>query len=484
VNTRSLSFRLVAWFAGLLTIIFVLLAALTVAAVRHYLEANLLQDQARRARQISHTLLAGVVRTGEDFVAAEVEALYAPTANDRFIRITRADGRVLYLSGDPRDHSFAPARVPPVSLTRYGEFSGAEPLADGSTLLIAALNQPEPGGARYVVEVGMSTRGIAATLQQLSILLAVGLPLAVLLAAAGGFVLVRRALRPVDRISQKAEQITQQNLSERLPVAHSGDELERLSISLNHMISRLEDAICNSKRFVADASHEIRTPLTVLHGELESLAQAPHVDHGIRESLGSMLEEVERLAAVVEGLLVVSRLDAGEAQAERVQFDLAQLVTTTADQMSLLAEDKNITVLCEAAERIIVEGDRARLKQVVVNLLDNAIKYTPAGGVVRLQVMAQEGHAVLDVMDNGIGIPPEALPYVFERFFRVDRSRSRDQGGAGLGLSIVKSICTAHGAEIQVMAQPEGGSRFRIRQPLATAGISQHGAAAAASHEH
>jgi len=285
---------------------------------------------------------------------------------------------------------------------------------------------------------------------------------------------VRRALRPVDRISQKAEQITQQNPSERLPVVHTGDELERLSISLNHMIGRLEDAIRNSKQFVADASHELRTPLTVLQGELESLTQAPRIEDGIRETLGSMLEEVERLAAVVEGMLAVSRLDAGEAQAERVQFDLAELVLTTADQMSLLAEDKKITVRCDAEQRVTVEGDRARLKQVIVNLLDNAIKYTPNGGVVRLRVARDAGHAIVDVIDNGIGIPPDALPQVFERFFRVDGSRSRDQGGAGLGLSIVKSICTAHGADVEVTGMPEGGSCFRIRQPLAPSGPAPH----------
>jgi signal transduction histidine kinase len=253
-------------------------------------------------------------------------------------------------------------------------------------------------------------------------------------------------------------------------VAHTGDELERLSISLNHMISRLEDAVRNSKQFVADASHELRTPLTVLQGELESMTQAPHVEQPIRNTLGSMLEEVERLAAVVEGLLAVSRLDAGEAQAERVQFDLAELVMTTADQMSLLAEDKRITVRCEANQCVTVEGDQARLKQVIVNLLDNAIKYTPEGGAVRLRVAREAGHAVVDVIDNGIGIPPDALPHVFERFFRVDGSRSRDQGGAGLGLSIVKSICSAHGAEIEVSALPQGGTCFQIRQPLAPAG--------------
>jgi heavy metal sensor kinase len=274
----------------------------------------------------------------------------------------------------------------------------------------------------------------------------------------------------VDQIARKAELISQHNLSGRLPVSRTGDELERLSLSLNHMISRLEDAVQNSKRFLADASHELRTPLTVLRGELENVAQNGRLDHSMRETLGSMLEEVERLAKIVEGLFALSRLDAGEAQAEWVPFDLAELAATTADQMSLLAEDKGISVSCEAKQGITVEGDRARLKQVVVNLLDNAIKYTPNGGAIHLGVTRKNGHAVLDVTDNGIGIPAEALPHVFERFFRVDKARSRDEGGAGLGLSIVKSICTAHGAAVEVESTPGRGSHFRIKLPLAESG--------------
>jgi heavy metal sensor kinase len=297
--------------------------------------------------------------------------------------------------------------------------------------------------------------------------LAFGLPIGVLIAVSGGFVLVRRALNPVNQIAHKAEDISQHNLSERLPVVNSGDELEHLSISLNNMIARLEDAIQTSKQFVADASHELRTPLTVLRGELESLAQDALLKAQTRESLGSLLEEVDRLTEVVESLLALSKLDAGEAISERVRFDLAELVSTTAEQMSLLAEDKQIRVECDAAPDVFVEGDRSRMKQVVVNLLDNAIKYTQNGGNVLLRIARDGDTAVLEVVDNGIGIPTEALPHMFKRFFRVDDSRSRDQGGAGLGLSIVESICAAQGAEVDVTSRPGSGSCFRVRQPLA-----------------
>ena len=469
MNTRSLSFRLVTWYAGLLTLVFVMLGALTLIVLRQYLESNVLDTQVRRARQIVDTLVAAVSRTGESGMAREVEELYAPEANERFIRITRGDGHVVYASGAPHDGSFDPATVPAPPLAREGPFLRKESLPKGS-VLIAAVSNTGATAFRYVVEVGVSTARTEETVRQVLLMLAIGLPVAVCVAVAGGFVLVRRALKPVDHLSQKAAVITQHNLSERLPVVRSGDELERLSLSLNLMISRLEDAINSSKQFVADASHELRTPLAVLRGELENLAQDSQLKSQTRETLGSALEEVDRLAKIVEGLLALSRLDTGEVKSEWVRFDLAELVATTADQMSLLAEDKHITVVCDCAERVMVEGDQARLKQVVVNLLDNAIKYTPDRGRIRLKISRENGNAILDVVDDGIGIPAEALPHVFKRFFRVDGSRSRDYGagGAGLGLSIVKSICDAHGARLEVSSTPGQGSHFRVLQPLAS----------------
>ena len=466
MNTRSLSFRLIAWYAGLLTLVFLLLGAVMFAAVADDLQSSLRNDQIRRAQQISDTLLRGVSHSVEPVLAQSVETLYAPEANDRFIRITRGDGTVLFQSGEPHDRHFVPD-VPPLGQLPVSRSWREVRLSGGGSLVIGTVIHRSANGTRYAVEVGSSTAPIDAALGRLLAVLGTGLPLAVAMAVIGGFLLVRRSLVPMERIARKAEVITQHNLSERLPVERTGDELERLSLSLNHMISRLEEAVQGSKRLVADASHELRTPLTVMRGELESMAADPQVTAATRELLASLLEEVDRLAAVVDGLLALSRLDTGEASAQWVKFDLAELVATTADQMSLLAEDKRISVICDAPQRVLVDGNRAKLKQVVVNLLDNAIKYTPNGGSVRLKVAAQNGQAVLEVADTGMGIPPEALPHVFERFFRVERSRSREQGGAGLGLSIVKSICAAHGAAVELQSTTDQGSRFRIRFPSA-----------------
>jgi heavy metal sensor kinase len=468
MNTRSLRFQLVAWYAGLLTGCFALIGVATYVVLESYLVGALKENQLRRARQIGQLLVEELPHQDGMRVGDEIEARYAPSLNDRFVRITRNDGRVLYLSEAPKDGNFTPAELPPAVWPSGAETARQTPLAAGRKLLLTGYGVRPSGSFSYVVETGAPMDDVQAHLRQWLMFLVLGLPVAALVAVTGGSLLVKRALSPVDKIAASAERISSQNLNERLPVAQTGDELERLSIALNHMVERLDQAFQYSRRFVADASHELRTPLTVLRGEIESFVQEPQVPAEWRERLGSALEEVVRLANIVEGLFAISRLDAGEAQAEGVRFDLAQLAASTADQMFLLAEDKKIALTCTAPKGVWVEGDRARLKQVVVNLLDNAIKYTAEGGEIAMTVSTIDSKAVLEVTDNGIGIPPEALPRIFDRFYRVDKARSRDLGGAGLGLSIVKSICTAHHGRVAASSTPGQGSRFRVELPLAT----------------
>jgi heavy metal sensor kinase len=466
VNARSISFRLVVWYTSLLTGIFVLLGVLFYFGLHHFVENDVRENQIRRARQISDTLLAHIQQTGDAYVADQIKTLYAPEINGRYIRVTRADGKVIYVSGMPVDGSFDPTEVAATMPETSVEYSREIGLPGGKTLLTGVVNFAAQNGTRYLVEVGALLDPVEAMLNRLFLQLALGLPLAVVIIAGGGWLLVRRALQPVEQITRAAELITQHNTSERMPVARTGDELEKLSVSLNRMIARLDDAFQNSKRFVADASHELRTPLTILHGELEILAKDERLDAAGHDQVVSMLEEVGRLSKIVEQLFALSRLDAGESQAEWKRFDLAELARTTAEHMGLLAEDKHIVISCAADREVLIEGDRARLKQVVVNLLDNAVKYTPENGAIQLSVNAVDGHALLEVADNGIGIAPDALPHVFDRFYRVDQARSADAGSAGLGLSIVKSICTAHGAEVDVQSTVRKGSCFRVILPL------------------
>lgn len=480
MNTRSLKFRLIVWYAALLTGALMLLGGVTYVLLRSFLVGALEDSQARRGKQIAELLREEVPRGGEAHAGDEIEARYEPGASGRFVRVTRGDGTVLYMSGAPKDGAFDPGALPPPRWSKQAETVSQAPLAGGRTMLLSTREEQVPGGARYLIQTGAPMDTVQRELRQWLLFLAAGLPVVALIAIGGGYALVRRALSPVDRIVASAERISSQSLGERLPVAPTGDELERLTVALNHMIERLEQAFQYSRRFMADASHELRTPMTVLRGELENFVAESGVAPEWRERLGSALEEVVRLSNIVEGLLAISRLDAGEAAAEWVRFDLTQLAASTADQMALLAEDKSVRITCTGNQGVWVEGDRARLKQVVVNLLDNAIKYTLEGGSVALRVGTRNGHAVLEVADNGIGIPAEALPRVFDRFFRVDKARSRELGGAGLGLSIVKSICTAHHGQVEVTSAPGQGSLFRVELPLVVAPTENN----KANHEH
>jgi heavy metal sensor kinase len=465
MNTRSIRFRLTVWYAGLVAGLLVLFGAAVYIGLSEYLRSMLTESLTKEAQQIGETLLVNVDLSGEIYVTDEIEEHFAPEINGLFIRVTRADGTSLYESGASRDGSFDPRNIK--SRAEKTGTSRIEALPDGTKLMISAVPSTSREGESFVIEAGAPLKQSESVLHGLLLTFAVGLPLVIAVAIAGGYFLMRRALAPVGAITKTAEQITSRNLSERLPEAATGDELEALSIALNRMIGRIEHSFRHMNRFTADASHELRTPLTVLRGELEAFARRTDISDDARETIESALEETERLARIVESLLAISRLDAGEALMNREHFDLAELTADTVDQMRLLAEDKQINLKCIAQNAAPVEGDSGRLKQVIVNLVDNAIKYTGEGGNVEIKVGTEDGSARLEVSDSGIGIPAESLSHVFERFYRVDKARSRQLGGAGLGLSIVKSICKAHGGTIQVESNDGKGSRFTVDLPLA-----------------
>ncbi len=470
MNTRSLRFQLISWYAVLLLGTFGIIGVATYLALHDSLTGAVKQSQLRRASEIGHLLLAQLQTDGttvRDRLRNEIEDSFAPSQNNRFVRVTARDGMVLYESQARPGTTFYAADLAAQSWAEALDRARILKLPNGREVILATHQAITPDGKHYLIETGAPLDVVQSDMRKWLLFLCSLLPVLGGIAVGGGYLLLNRALAPVDKMSVSAERISSHNLSERLPVADTGDELERLSAALNRMIQRLEESFQHSRRFVADASHELRTPLTIMRGELESCVFEPNLPLEVRERLGSVLDEVVRLSNIVDGLFAISRLDAGEAAADWAVFDLGQLAASTAEQMELLAEDKKLEIECHAAPGVKVEGDRSRMKQVVVNLLDNAIKYTPEKGRVVLTVQAQQGKAVLEVADNGIGIPAEALPRVFERFFRVDKARSREEGGAGLGLSIVRSICIAHEGTVQVRSTPGQGSCFRVELPLA-----------------
>jgi len=465
VNFRSLRFRITAWYAALLTGALMIFGFSVYLGLERYLYWNLQVTLASQCRTIGTELLAQLPEKRPAWLETEINEAYAPEVNDHFIRVTRGGAEIAYLSGAPKDGSFDPTQVPLPAAKEVGRSRHVR--LDKRQLLIEAREFRTHDGRQYVVESGVPYQQIEVVLHGLQLTFAIYMPFIISLAVGSGYWLMRRSLQPVDEITRRAEGITSNNLGERLPVIRTGDELERLSVSLNRMIERLDEAFQHIHRFSADASHELRTPLTILQLELEGISQSHRLNPSLCDQIGSALEETHRMSHIVESLLVISRLDAGEAKIQKMHLDLGELATSTAEQMRLLAEEKSIRLTTNVAGQIYVEGDRSHLQQVVVNLVVNAIKYTQEGGKVEVRVRRRNPNtAVLEVSDNGGGIPELALPHVFERFFRADKARSRDSGGAGLGLAIVKAICTAHGAEVSVFSRPGSGSLFTVELPL------------------
>jgi heavy metal sensor kinase len=471
VSRRSLRLRMTIWYAGLLAGALLLFGVSVYVGLARYLDWNLEKSLREQSRSIGLKLLPEVPKQGPAFLAEEVNEAYAPELNGLFIRVTRADGTVVYLSGSPKNGGFDPARIPVFSAEKA--FSKKILLPSRRKLLVTGLVFTNPDGTRFLVESGVPYQQVENFLRRLLLMLATYIPFLVLVAMACGYWLMRRSLQPIDEITQRAEGITSTNLSQRLPLIRTGDELERLSTALNRMIARLEDAFQHANRFSADASHELRTPLTILQLELEAITQNHQLAPEVMDQIGSALEETQRLSRIVENLLTIARLDAGEARMEKVQIDLGELAAETTEQMKLLGEEKALLMRCDARPGIKVEGDRSRLKQVIVNLIDNAIKYTAEAGEIEIKVGASQRSAILEVADTGAGIAAEALPHVFERFYRADKARSRESGGAGLGLAIVKAICLAHDAEIKVSSSEDQGSRFTIKLPLSNRALAE-----------
>jgi heavy metal sensor kinase len=465
VNTRSLRFRMTAWYSGLLAGALLLFGVSVYLGLERYLYWNLQSTLDSECRTIGTELLPQYSSKGTSWLTTEIIEAYAPEVNNHFIRVTQEGVGIAYLSGAPKDGTFDPSQVPPPHGEEKSHLRKIR-LGAGPQLLIDALPFTAPDGSKYVVESGVPYRQIEVVLHGLLVTFAIYMPFLISLAVVSGYWLMRRSLQPVDEITKRAEGITSTNLSERLPVIRTGDELERLSVSLNRMIERLDQAFQHIHRFSADASHELRTPLTILQLELEGIAQSHRLNPSLTDQIGSALEETQRMSHIVENLLAISRLDAGEVKMDKTQLDLGHLAASTAEQMRLIAEEKSILLRSNVAANIFVEGDRSRLQQVIVNLIANAINYTQEGGEVEVSVRGDGGTAVLEVSDNGAGISAHALPHVFERFYRADKARSRNSGGSGLGLAIVKAICTAHGAEIKVSSHEGHGSRFTVALPL------------------
>jgi len=303
------------------------------------------------------------------------------------------------------------------------------------------------------------------TLWTLAAILATGIPFAAGLAIAGGYFLAGRVVSPVGAMAQKAREISAESLAKRLPVDNARDEFGQLATVFNDTLSRLQDAFERLRRFTADASHELRTPLTAMRSVGEVALQNTLDTGTYRDVIGNMLEEVDRLTHLVESLLMLTRADSGKVQLTPEALDLGGLVGHVIEQLRVLADEKQQELTLRAPIRVHVMGDDALIRHALMNLIHNAIKYTPNGGTITVDVNATGGRAIIEVRDTGPGVPATHRHRIFDRFYRVDASRSREEGGVGLGLAIARWAVEANGGQIELASDGTAGSLFRVILP-------------------
>jgi heavy metal sensor kinase len=322
-------------------------------------------------------------------------------------------------------------------------------------------------GRAFAVQVAAPLRELQQGLRDALLGLLPLFPVVLVLASGVGYLMSRRALAPVDRITQTARSITADSLSQRLAVPGTGDEIERLSETLNEMIARIESAFTRISRFTADASHELRTPLAVMRTTAEVALRGPQSAGEQRAALEYIIAEIERTSNLVENLLLMAKADSGEGF-RKEHVDIVAALREACAQAEVLARVKGIRLVARLPTQTLpVMGDREALRRLFLILLDNAVKYTPAGGTFAVSLQQVDGNVVSVVKDTGVGISKEDLPFVFDRFYRVDRARSRDQGGAGLGLAIGRWIAQAHGGTLGVESELNVGSQFTVQLPIA-----------------
>jgi heavy metal sensor kinase len=466
MRPRSIRARLTLWYTSLLTVTVLLLGGVAYGLV----EYSLVHDVDTALQSIAQVLAERPAASSSALVPADIDALFRRFFGlspwDRYVEQQRpGDGQAL---GAP-----AP-RTGQLPLSATAVRRVAQGLATFETVEglgrypVRVLTRPVLAGGRStsLLQVGMSLESVTMARRRFLLATAAVLPLALLLASGGGWLLARRALQPVDRMTEAARRISAEQLSARLETTATNDELERLAETLNAMLSRLDAAFRQVRQFSADASHELQTPLTILKGELEVALRAPRSPEEYQRVLASALEECERLASLVDGLLLLARADAGVLRMERQPVDLALLVEEVGAQVRMLADAHALTLCYGLVEPLIIQGDHAHLRRLLLNLVDNSLKYTPPGGQVTLTVQRQDTWAALHVSDTGIGLSPDEQAHIFQRFYRAAHAQVREAGGAGLGLCIAHSIVQAHGGYMQVESAPGCGSTFTVFLPL------------------
>ncbi len=453
--------RLTFWYTSLLTLSFLVLGSTGYGLLTYTLS----QESDAALRGVAQTLAERGGGSTETFIPAEIDEVFR-----RFFGFSPLER---YFERPPLGPSSRGGKLPLSELAVKNASRGLptfETLEGLGPYPVRVLTWPvvKAGRVSGVIQVGMSRENLDKTLRRFLWVMAGIFPVALLLAGGGGWVLARKALKPVDQMTETARRISAEHLNRQVQGSGAGDELDRLAQTLNDMLGRLNVAFQEVRQFSADASHELQTPLTILKGEIEVGLRSPRRPEEYQAILRSALEETDRIARLVEGLLLLSRSDAGVLRMDRRSVNLKNLIEEVIQEVRSLAELHSVELRIGPTELAQIQGDPDHLRRLLRNLVDNGIKYTPSGGSVEISLRRDEKFAILRVSDTGMGIAKEDQEKVFRRFYRTAAARAQSESGAGLGLAISRSIVEAHGGRIEVQSAVGKGSLFTVSLPLSS----------------
>ncbi len=466
----SIGMRLTLWYLAIFALAQLVFGAGMWLVLRHHLY-DLVDDNLEREVDDSNNLLHAQKQNASlAGLRHELTEEYALEHSGDYLQVYLADGEMIYQSPFLQTyplHHWKPGTVTPVVKPGQRRRPSYEDVWLGGKTLRFATQDIEVKGTVYIVRTGLVTHDVLKTLSRFRLYLLMFAPLLLLVAAGGGYWLSRRALSPVDALARTARSITGTTLSSRLEKLNTGDELQRLSDTLNEMLDRIELAFRRVTQFTADASHELRTPISLVRTEAELALRRSRGESEYKEALQHILLEAERTTSLIEELLALARADAGRETLHLHPVHVQEILREVVEGWRRVAKISNLQFSDGIDARgSLVLADEAALRRAIDILLDNAFKYTPSPGTVHLSAEQQNDKVVITVRDTGVGIAAEEQSKVFERFYRVDKARSRDMGGAGLGLAIAQWIVQQHGGKIEVESSLGKGSIFRVELPL------------------
>jgi len=455
LSNKNVRFRLTLWYSVTLFVILLLYAGITIMMtwfnLRNSLDRHLEKDYEVIEEMVEITGPHGVHIDEDDQSFLE----------ERWVEIWSTDGRLLYNSR-PFSGKALPDWHPGNDIM---ELTFASLVTRTGVRLRSLTGKANIEGHEYIFRLFRPESSVYSELKKFILLLLIALPLALIVAAWGGYWLAGKLLSPVGKMTVTARQISDSNLHERLPVENPSDELGRLAITINELLDRLQDSFERLKQFTYDAAHELRTPLTAIRSTGEVALQKPQDADTYREIIGSILEENNRLTNLVNSLLLLSRADTNNIELKKENINPATLINQTIELIHPLAEEKGQEILFSPDDKISLLLDKTLFRQALLNLLDNAIKYAPENSTIRIGLSKKEENVEITVTDEGKPIPEELHEKIFERFFRLDKSRSKETGGSGLGLAIAKWAVEIQGGKLTVTSEKEKGNSFIIIFP-------------------